>query len=450
MMEATPSRGTTGEGGRPGRDLPRRARPRLSAALLCLVATGLLGACGDGAAPTRPGGISDDALPDLQPASIVLSDPHPYDDETITITGVVRNAGQVEAGGFTWTLHAGGDEIARGRVARLAAGEETSASAIRASEVGPFAAGDHEVTLTVDVEGQVREADEASNTLHRRLPVENPGYDIHVEFLSELTVEEETIFLEAAARWERIVTGDVEPNVVDLPAACGNPELGESVDDLRVFVTVGSIDGAGGTLARGGPCISRGPDGSSPSLPITGQMTIDESDFDALVAGGRIAPLILHELGHVMGIGTRWDDLELIADAGTNDPYFMGQRAGAAFDDAGGQAAYSGEGRVPVANTGGSATRDSHWRESVLLSELMTGFAEPRGVTQELSAITVGSLADLGYEVNFGSPEIDEFRVPGGSDLVAPDTGERKTPWDQVHTSPQYVVTEDGRIQRFR
>src|SRR5262249_24095573 len=47
---------------------------------------------------------------------------------------------------------------------------------------------------------------------------------------------------------------------------------------------------------------------------------------------------------------------------------------------------------------------DSHWRESILANELMTGWAGP-GVNLPLSRITVASLADLGYVVNMNAAD---------------------------------------------
>jgi hypothetical protein len=59
--------------------------------------------------------------------------------------------------------------------------------------------------------------------------------------------------------------------------------------------------------------------------------------------------------------------------------------------------------RVPVENMGGEGTRDSHWRESVLRNELMTGFVAEAG--NPISRITVGSLQDLGYVVDMNAAE---------------------------------------------
>ena len=54
--------------------------------------------------------------------------------------------------------------------------------------------------------------------------------------------------------------------------------------------------------------------------------------------------------------------------------------------------------------TGGSGTALSHWRESVFTNELMTGWAGP-GTSLPLSTVTIGSLADLGYTVNYAAAD---------------------------------------------
>ena len=94
-------------------------------------------------------------------------------------------------------------------------------------------------------------------------------------------------------------------------------------------------------------------------------------------------------------------------DEGGADPIFTGDAGLDAWEEIGGPGAYDGR-PVPVANTGGPGTRDSHWREDVLRDELMTGFVgEP---PNPLSRLTIGSLADLGYAVDLG--EADSFVVP--------------------------------------
>jgi hypothetical protein len=58
---------------------------------------------------------------------------------------------------------------------------------------------------------------------------------------------------------------------------------------------------------------------------------------------------------------------------------------------------------VPVENSGGPGTRDSHWRESILTNELMTGYANTGPMP--LSRITIGSLQDIGYSVNYAAAD---------------------------------------------
>src|SRR5262249_40984226 len=58
---------------------------------------------------------------------------------------------------------------------------------------------------------------------------------------------------------------------------------------------------------------------------------------------------------------------------------------------------------VPVENTGGAGTRDSHWRESVFVNELMTGFVGNAG--NPLSRLTAASLQDVGYVVDLKKAE---------------------------------------------
>lgn len=88
------------------------------------------------------------------------------------------------------------------------------------------------------------------------------------------------------------------------------------------------------------------------------------------------------------------------------DTHFIGANAIAQFDALGG-AAYPGP-KVPVENDffdEGEAV-DGHWRGFYMTNELMS--ATPF-MTGKLSAITVGALEDMGYEVDYS--EADPFEV---------------------------------------
>jgi adhesin/invasin len=226
------------------------------------------------------------------------------------------------------------------------------------------------------------------------------GFSLELQFMTAMDPTQEAVFSEAAARWEEVIAGDIPDFVSTLPAGgCQPVEESGGVDDVKIYVTVSPIDGPGGILGRAGPCYIWNPGNA---FPITGIIELDSADVAGMQANGMLKDVIIHEMGHVLGIGTLWNAYanDFLIGSGTSDPYFNGPAAIAAFDAAGGDV--RPDPKVPVENTGGSGTRDSHWRESVHNAELMTGWIEPGGTPNPLSAITIASLADIGYSVNIG------------------------------------------------
>ena len=84
--------------------------------------------------------------------------------------------------------------------------------------------------------------------------------------------------------------------------------------------------------------------------------------------------------------------------------------ANAAFVAAGG--AHFAGGTVPVENYWKNGTVDYHWRQAVFGTELMAPRLDQH-VADPLSAITIQSLADIGYTVSVD--EADRFIVPAAS-----------------------------------
>ena len=137
-------------------------------------------------------------------------------------------------------------------------------------------------------------------------------------------------------------------------------------------------------------------------------MEFDEADVPGLLTSGTIDDVVLHEMGHVLGIGTLWNYRRtLLTGSGTSDPFFIGDRARVEFPAVGG-IIFSGN-VVPVENQGGAGTRDAHWRNSVFGRELMQGYAAAGGMP--LSRVTAASLADLGYVIAIANA--DPFRLAG-------------------------------------
>ena len=244
--------------------------------------------------------------------------------------------------------------------------------------------------------------------------IQGGQYDLEIRYVGTISDAHRAAFESARVRWEEVITGDLPSLQLDIAAgACkdkdGNalvehPAINEQIDDLLVYVQIDSIDGPGKVLGSAGPCFIR----STSRLPVFGIMRFDRADLNLMNQNGLLGDVILHELGHVIGFPSIWkeEQHQLLQGGGTTDPYFTGRSGVSLFTLAGGRLVV-GEG-VPVENSGGTGTVDSHWRESILSNELMTGFISSGA--NPLSAITIGSLQDIGYQVNFAAA--DPYTVP--------------------------------------
>ncbi|MFQ5688663.1 MAG: leishmanolysin-related zinc metalloendopeptidase [Gemmatimonadota bacterium] len=254
------------------------------------------------------------------------------------------------------------------------------------------------------------------------------------------TAGQSQAFTDAVTRWEGLISSGVPDVPLNITAGmCGmdSPALNETIDDLVVLVTLKPIDGPGGVLGQAGPCFIR----NFSHLPLVGVMEFDTDDLVSLEVNGLLNTTILHEMGHVLGIGSLWRFFGLLADPardGGIDPHFTGPQAIASFDNVGGTS-FTGA-KVPVESIGGPGTADAHWRESVFNNELMTGFIN-QGVNP-LSEVSVSSLGDMGYLVD-----------PSGADAYSlPLAALRARParlWalgDDIFGGPLYVIDASGRI----
>ena len=267
---------------------------------------------------------------------------------------------------------------------------------------------DGETRVTTDASGNYAFTNLASDTyivtqqvptgFTQTFPTAAPTsqFDIEVVFTdNSLTASQQAIFTTAANVWESIIIGDV-PDVTDVTLPSGGTQA--LVDDLVIEASAPAIDGIGGVLGSAGPRSLR----PSSLLPFTGVMSFDSADVARLESNGQLEEVILHEMGHVLGLGIIWNfgSNNLLTGAGGADPQYTGETGVAQYNAIFGNTASS----IPVENTGGSGTRDGHWRESVFGNELMTGFLNG-GVNNPLSRITAGSFKDIGYEVDLRPTE---------------------------------------------
>jgi len=222
------------------------------------------------------------------------------------------------------------------------------------------------------------------------------GFDIQLSY-SGFTASQQAIFEAAAQTWESHIIGyedTVSSTVVSITAQAA------------------AIDGVGGVLGSAGPQTAKLGTELNYLYTETGAMQFDSADIASLETAGTLSDVILHEMGHVLGIGSLWSS-SAVGFAGFQELYVAGSGE---YTGANALAAWQSEFNqptatfVPVELGGGAGTADGHWNEvdgggsatgfvsnitgQDFQNELMTGWL---GGSTFISTVTLGGFADLGY-----------------------------------------------------
>jgi len=246
-------------------------------------------------------------------------------------------------------------------------------------------------------DGKVFTGDDSSSTLDQNNIADGLGrgatgdYKIKIEFEAndegtELKAAHKALIERAARRIEAIIVGDVSG--------------GRAIDNTITVKLMDSTDAKGGTV--NGTLAYAGATATWDGVvqAATGTVQIDEADLDSMLKGGYAYETYLHEMMHVVGMGSSHPDL-----AGTT---YSGSNAIAKFNEATGRS----DTTLSFEDTGtaGDGTYGAHWEgtgdngQYGFENELMTGSVSP-GSAMPLSAVTVGALEDAGYEVDYGAAD---------------------------------------------
>ena len=238
---------------------------------------------------------------------------------------------------------------------------------------------------------------------------------ISLNFTGPMSAIEEQTFVDAAAFWNSAITG-----YDALYDSVGNL----TPHALTINASVPYIDGVNGILGSAGPQSYRyfdnDPFSPNPTIALyyatSGIMEFDSADVAALVAANTFYGVVLHEMAHVLGIGTLWTPnnnlngtVYPLYTAGSGQ--YTGPNALAGFQTEFNQPLAT---FVPVELGGGGGTANGHWNEvdggfgntgltsgpggPDFRTELMTGWASN---TFFISTVTLGGLDDLGYIVDY-------------------------------------------------
>ena len=225
----------------------------------------------------------------------------------------------------------------------------------------------------------------------------NSKFNIDVRFLGGLSTSQQNVFSSAADLWANIIVGEL-PTV---------NFMGEETTGIIISAQGIRIDGSGAILGQAGPRYIRPESG----LPVFGIMEFDTDDIARMEANGSLENVIVHEMAHVLGIGTLWERMNLVQGLDRANPVFTGPNAMNEFAKLINSDVPV---PVPIENTGGPGTRGGHWRESVFGTEILTGFLD--GDTQPFSRMSIAAFEDMGYQVDYDAA--DDYQLPTPFELA--------------------------------
>ena len=213
---------------------------------------------------------------------------------------------------------------------------------------------------------------------------------------------------------------------------------GQLTGSLLIVAATGPQDSdlLGGALGRAGPTtfpnIVRGTIFRERRVAVaTVSSMVFADEFLADSTEDDITDVIIHEMGHALGIGSLWADNGLIQQvAGRGAFQYVGINARRAYAIEAGVAGLGRTGFVPIEQQGGGGTAFGHWDDDDPIFnsisrnnriELMTGFFIPN-TERYISRTSLASLVDLHYVVKgFNEDELIPFTRTLANRLVGPN-----------------------------
>lgn len=226
-------------------------------------------------------------------------------------------------------------------------------------------------------------------------------FNINLEFSGGLTAGQRAVMQAAAKSVEAMIAQGLPSAIVD----------GKIIDDLNIKISTANLDGLGETQARTKIDFMR----YGTLLPAQSLVQFDISDIAGLEKSGNLFDVAQHEFLHALGFGNLWEAKGLVNYAGTPLAQYNGKNAVEEFQKSGGMT------DTISLETEGNGSASLHWHQQLFPNEIMT--ADLNGLTGEpapISAVTIASLADLGYEVNLTRATPD-YQVLGSQSFDAED-----------------------------
>jgi len=291
------------------------------------------------------------------------------------------------------------------------------------------------------------------------------GFGLDLRFYgTAFTSDQQAIFQRARDRIRAVVTGDLG-NVstggeVDISDCLGQPagttKINEVIDDLVIYATVAQTGGSG-TIASAGPCYYRTASSGRDSITtVIGVMRFSPTFLSQLTTA-QLENVILHEMLHVVGIGSWWlgtgcagcsdPGFNWVRDRETLSPKYVGPNGKAECIALGGTITCASG--VPVESDTARGTGLVHWENANFPNELMVGYISSGPMP--FSRMTVASLKDINLSVNMEN--YDAYTVSplvGGAASAMVLPASLHPNWERPLTSPLYGIDPQGRIREVR
>ncbi|KAA8497896.1 hypothetical protein FVE85_5481 [Porphyridium purpureum] len=228
--------------------------------------------------------------------------------------------------------------------------------------------------------------------------------------------------------------------------------------EMSLYFRVNSIDGLGGVLgsSRNYQHIAVCTDDEVPChydvLPSLAECVFDAADFfsncDFPAWKDFWVEVVLHEMLHVLGVGSFWTD-RFPTRTGYNTRVDCVATSSASYKYPGAKREWNllgGSGAPPVEynHWNGDGSNCKHWDESKMNVELMTSEAStvltPSTVStvERLSKVTLGAMEDLNYVVDWSQAEA--YIVPPSPQLAELETQTQTL--ESVHNQGQEYLAE--------
>jgi hypothetical protein len=194
--------------------------------------------------------------------------------------------------------------------------------------------------------------------------------EVNTEWKVDLSVQSQLPYADAmlayqyaVEHWQSIIVGDKASvgtaDFADDGCAASYPDV---IDDMHICGRDATIDGLGGILGSANINYVRSTDGT----PIAGTMEFDKDDVAAMINDGTYYTVIVHEMGHILGLGSLWQQNNLVVSDGNGGFVYTGANA----IDVWKNTWQCTTDFPPVETDGGSGTAGAHWEEECMVNEV--------------------------------------------------------------------------------